>query len=78
MVQFKRKLYRRGSSYETTIPLPLLFTLDSSKKYNVIFDFDSKEQRWFVNFVEREDKKKLVVSQNAKQTKTNAKNNSKK
>ena len=31
-VEFRRKLYKRGSSYETTIPMPLLFVLDKSKK----------------------------------------------
>jgi hypothetical protein len=50
MIEFKRKLYKRGSSFETTIPMPLLFSLDREKKYNVIFKFDSKINRWYLDF----------------------------
>ena len=56
MVVFKRKLYKRGSSYETTIPMPLLFALDKKKKYNVVFAYDDVENKWYVKF---EDVKKL-------------------
>ncbi len=49
---FKRKLYKRGSSYETTIPMPLLFALDKSKKQNVLFNYDPKLNRWYVEFEE--------------------------
>ncbi len=54
MVTFKRKLYRRGSSYETTIPRPLLFALDDSKKYHVIFSYDEVANKWFLKFEEQE------------------------
>lgn len=50
MTIIKRKLYKRGSSFETTIPMPLLFALDKSKKHNVLFKFDSKLQKWYVEF----------------------------
>ena len=50
MAEIRRKLYRRGSSYETTIPMPLLFALDLSKKHNVVFKFDQKSNRWYVEF----------------------------
>ena len=50
MIEFKRKLYRRGSSFETTVPMPLLFSLDRKLKYNVVFKFDSKKSRWYVDF----------------------------
>jgi hypothetical protein len=50
MAVIKRKLYRRGSSYETTIPMPLLFALDLSKRHNVIFSFDPHAKRWYVDF----------------------------
>ncbi len=50
MSEFKRKLYKRGSSWETTIPMPLLFALDKTKKHNVVFKFDSKTGRWYVEF----------------------------
>ena len=50
--EFKRKLYKRGSSYETTIPMPLLFALDKNKKYNVVFFFDIDANRWYIKFEE--------------------------
>ena len=52
MTELKRKLYKRGSSYETTIPMPLLFALDKTKKHNVVFKFDTKTHRWYVEFEE--------------------------
>lgn len=58
MVEIKRKLYRRGSSYETTIPMPLLFALDLTKKHNVIFTYETKNQRWFLSFEEMKKEKK--------------------
>ena len=51
-MEFKRKLYRRGSSYETTIPMPLLFAVDKKKKYNVVFSFDPDANKWFLQFEE--------------------------
>lgn len=51
-VEFKRKLYKRGSSFETTIPMPLLFAIDKSKRYNVIFMFDHKANKWYLKFEE--------------------------
>lgn len=48
--EIKRKLYKRGSSFETTVPMPILFALDKSKKYNVIFKFDVKQNRWYIEF----------------------------
>jgi len=52
--ELKRKLYPRGSSYETTIPMPLLFKLDpQNKKYNIIFKFDPQKDRWYIEFEER-------------------------
>jgi len=52
---FKRKLYKRGSSYETTIPMPLLFALDKSKKYNVVFSYDPTANKWYIQFEERKE-----------------------
>jgi hypothetical protein len=49
-VEFKRKLYKRGSSFETTIPMPLLFALDKDKKHNVIFAFDPEANKWYLKF----------------------------
>ena len=55
MVEIRRKLYKRGSSFETTLPLPLAFALDESKKYNMKFVFDDSTQRWYVEFEERKE-----------------------
>ncbi len=51
---FKRKLYKRGSSYETTIPMPLLFALDKSRKYHVVFSYDPAANKWYIKFEEFE------------------------
>ena len=50
MAEIKRKLYKRGSSFEITIPMPLLFAVDKSKKHNVVFKFDDSKQKWYVEF----------------------------
>ena len=50
--EFKRKLYKRGSSFETTIPMPLLFALDLNKKYSVIFLYDADANKWYIKFEE--------------------------
>ncbi|MFO7711321.1 MAG: hypothetical protein R6V53_06145 [Candidatus Woesearchaeota archaeon] len=49
---FRRKLYKRGSSYETTIPMPLLFAVDKTKKNNVLFVYDRDQDRWYIEFEE--------------------------
>lgn len=59
MVEFKRKLYRRGSSFETTVPMPLVMLLDRKKRYNVIFAYDEEANKWYIKFEERDDKKGL-------------------
>jgi len=51
-ISLKRKLYSRGGSFETTIPIQLLFSLDLKKKHNVKFEFDKKTERWYVAFEE--------------------------
>jgi len=51
-VSLKRKLYSRGGSFETTVPIQLLFSLDLKKKHNVLFEFDKKTCRWYVVFEE--------------------------
>ena len=51
-MEFKRKLYKRGSSFETTIPMPILMLLDKSKKYNVIFSYDEEANKWYIKFEE--------------------------
>jgi len=57
MMEFKRKIYKRGSSYETTIPMPMLFSLDLDRKNVAIFRFDKKSKRWYVDFDEFKSRK---------------------
>jgi hypothetical protein len=52
-VKLKRKLYTRGSSFETTIPMPILFSIDKEKKHNVVFEYDSEKKRWYLQVEER-------------------------
>ena len=56
MTIIRRRLYKRGSSFETTIPMPLLFALDRSEKHDVLFIFDKKTSRWYIDFEERDEK----------------------
>lgn len=58
MAEFKRKLYKRGSSYETTIPMAMLFHLDLVKKHNIIFKYDKAINKWLVEFEELNLKEK--------------------
>ena len=52
MATIRRKLYKRGSSFETTLPMPLLFAIDKSRKYKAVFTFDEETQRWYIEFEE--------------------------
>jgi hypothetical protein len=51
-LEFKRKLYTRGNSFETTIPKPILFKLNLEKKNNVVFKYDTKKDLWYLDFEE--------------------------
>jgi hypothetical protein len=53
MIEIKRKLYKRGSSFETTVPMQLLFALNKSRKYAVVFTYDELVNRWYVQFEEQ-------------------------
>ncbi len=61
MTIIKRKLYRRGSSIETTIPKPLLFALDLNKKHNVLFTYDKDNNRWYIDFEEDNTAKEAKI-----------------
>ena len=52
-MEFRRRLYTRGSSFETTIPMPLLFSLDKKKKHEVVFVFESETNKWFIKIEEQ-------------------------
>ncbi|MFH1770597.1 MAG: hypothetical protein ABH828_03495 [archaeon] len=56
-MKFKRKLYTRGSSFETTVPMPLLFAIDKKKKHDVIFEFDAVRNRWYIEIEDRKQNK---------------------
>jgi hypothetical protein len=60
MAEIRRKLYSRGSSFETTIPMPLLFSLDLKQKHNVLFKYDPETKRWYLEFepADKDSKKK--------------------
>ena len=62
MTEIRRKLYKRGSSFETTIPMPLLFAIDKTKKHSVVFIFDKKQNKWYIEFEEIKEKKNKRVS----------------
>lgn len=51
-MELRRKLYKRGSSFETTVPMPLLFAIDIKKKHDVVFQYDAKLQRWYLSIQE--------------------------
>lgn len=55
MQEIRRKIYRRGSSYETTLPMPIAFSLNESKQYNIKFVFDESTQKWYIEFEERRE-----------------------
>jgi hypothetical protein len=57
-MEFRRKIYTRGSSYETTIPIPLLFFIDKKKKYELVFIFDQTSNNWFIRIEEEKSEKK--------------------
>ncbi len=51
-MKFKRKIYHRGSSFETTIPKPLLFFIEKNKKYNAVFEYDPEKNKWYISIEE--------------------------
>ena len=54
-MKFKTKLWKRSQkSYATTVPHIVLFTLDESKKYKVVWEYDKNLGKWTVDFVEEE------------------------
>jgi len=51
-VELTRRLYPRGGSYETTIPKPLLFACDLTRRQLVRFIYDEERRRWYLDFAE--------------------------
>ena len=54
-MKFKRKIYHRGSSFETTIPKPLLFAMEPNKKYVAVFEYDKEKNKWYISIEENEE-----------------------
>lgn len=52
-MRFRRRIYHRGSSYETTLPRPLLFFIKEDRKYDAIFEYDEEKKLWTIKIVER-------------------------
>jgi len=55
MVEIKRKLYKRGGSFEVTIPMPILFSFDKTKRNEVVFKFDELKKKWFIEIESPEE-----------------------
>ena len=55
MYKLRRKLYTRGHSFETTIPMPILFSIDKEKKQNVVFSYDPEKKRWYIEIEEENE-----------------------
>ncbi|MBU2617068.1 MAG: hypothetical protein KKI07_00105 [Euryarchaeota archaeon] len=55
-MKFKTKLWKRGRmSFATTVPHIVLLNLDhESKKYNVIWEYDDRSDKWTVSLEEIE------------------------
>jgi len=74
-MEFRRKIYTRGSSYETTIPMPLLFSIDKKKKYAALFVFEQESGKWVIRI---EEEKKQAKEENKEETSKQGKNERKK
>lgn len=55
-MEFRRRLYPRGGSFETTVPKPLLFQMEAGKKYDVVFSYDAGKGAWYIRLEERRDR----------------------
>lgn len=62
-MEFRRKIYTRGSSYETTIPMPLLFSIDKKKKYAAVFVFEPESGKWVIRIEEKKEDKEELIKQ---------------
>ena len=50
MPSLKRRLFKRGNSFTTTVPSQILWDIDMSKKHNVVFTYDTSKRRWYIDF----------------------------
>ncbi len=56
----KRRLYRRGSSYEVTVPMPILFGMDLKTRHTLTFS--KKQNRWSISFDKKPNIKSITRS----------------
>ena len=47
-MEYERKLSKRGNSWMGTIPDPILWGKDLEEKHVVIFEFDERRKKWFI------------------------------
>jgi hypothetical protein len=52
MTSLKRKLFKKGNSYTTTIPAQILWDCDTDKQHNVVFVFDKSKRKWYLELEE--------------------------
>ncbi len=56
-MKFQTKLWKRSAkSYATTIPHALLFLINDEKRYNVVWNYEEKLEKWSVEFKEGKQK----------------------
>ena len=57
-MKLNRRIYKRGSSYEITIPKTFLWNLDLEKKYCIVFR--NEKNKWFFRFDLLKNKKETL------------------
>lgn len=62
-MKFKTKIWQRsGKSFATTIPQAILFLLDTNEKYRVLWEYIEDKNKWYIQVVKKEGKKKDWLS----------------
>ena len=57
-MKFRTKLWKRSKkSYATTIPHIVLLSMNESKDHDVVWEFDSKIQKWTMSLKEKSNSK---------------------
>ena len=61
-MKFNTRLWRRSEkSFATTIPQAILFMINPTKKYEVIWTYTPNSQKWSVDFVESDTKQENIL-----------------
>ncbi|MEM4638187.1 MAG: hypothetical protein QXK76_04155 [Candidatus Woesearchaeota archaeon] len=56
-ISLRRRIYPRGGSFETTIPIQILFGIDLNEKNDIIFEYDKKNKKWYIRFEKSKNEK---------------------